>query len=90
MYPEEVPLYLKRIAERKKAEALEKIADWSMLLEIAVAPHTEKGVGVRRVDEHLKRIRAQIEQGVQTPEVDLEFHRKLVDLNKRRRERRAG
>lgn len=63
-----------------------------MLLSITVAPHTERGAGVRRVSGELERLRRQL-QGVgqeEAPVADLEFHRALVDVNKRLAQRRKG
>jgi len=62
-----------------------------MLLKIVVAPHTKDGVGVRHVQDDLKQILHTIESAGQEQQVeDMEFHRKLADLNRRRLERRAG
>lgn len=91
MYPEEVPLLLKRIARRRRDRALEQITNWAMLLDIAVAPHTKDGAGIRQIRSDLEQMRRRIETGGdETRDVDLEFHRKLIDLNRRRRKNRKG
>lgn len=46
-------MYFKRIAERNRAKALEKLSEYRMLLQIAVAPYTEKGAGVQRLSSQL-------------------------------------
>lgn len=86
-----MPLYLKRIADRRKNEALENVAHWSMMLNIAASTFGRDDNAVRQISSELQQMRRRIEMGgKQTQEVDLEFHRRLVDLNRRRRERRAG
>ena len=86
-----MPLYLKRIADRNRSEALEQVSDWSMMLNIAAATFGRDANAVRQLSSELQQMRRRIEMGgKETKESDLEFHRKLVDLNRRRRGRRAG
>lgn len=89
MYPEEIPLLLKRIAQRRKERALEQITQWAMLLDIAVAAASHNPGAVRQINHELQQMRRRIEMGgAETRDADLEFHRKLIDLNRRRRESR--
>lgn len=55
VYPEEIEPYTRRIGERKKQEALDKIHDYRILLEATVAPHTEKGIGATHLLEYLNK-----------------------------------
>ena len=61
IYPEELPLYFHKIAERNKNRALEKLGEQRILLGIAVAPYTERGSGIRELhrkfDEAEREIR---------------------------------
>ena len=91
MYPEELPLLFKRIARDRKEKALEQITHWAMLLDIAVAPYTKDGAGVRNVHAELREMRRRIElSDREVREIDHEFHRQLAELNKRRRARKGG
>ncbi|MDI9412082.1 MAG: hypothetical protein QM401_00695 [Bacillota bacterium] len=45
-------------------ESLEKISDYSMQLRIAVAPHTEKGVGITSIQADLE----ELEKDIKNPE----------------------
>lgn len=84
-----MPVLVKRIARRRKERAFEQVTQWAMLLDIAVAASSHNPGAVRQISHELQQMRRRIEMGgVETREVDLEFHRKLADLNRRRRESR--
>lgn len=57
-------MYFKRIAERNRSKAVEKISEYRMLLQIAVAPYTEKGAGVQQVQNQL----IEMEKDLKNPE----------------------
>ena len=83
---------MSRILKRRKEKALEKIADWEIALAIALAPYTERGEGARRVSENLERLRQRIKGEDPSVDrvVDIEFHRQLAELNRRRRARKEA
>ena len=83
---------MSRILKRRKEKALEKITEWEMALSIALAPYTERGEGARRISADLERMKRQIkgeDPGVGRV-VDMEFHRQLAELNRRRRARKEA
>lgn len=88
-----MPLLFKRIARDRardrEEKALDQITHWSMLLDIAVAVHSYSAQDVRRINNELQQLRRRIKLGDEEPQsVDLEFHRKLAEINKRRRQAR--
>lgn len=92
VYPEEVPLLIKRIGERKKQEKLDQIDHWLMLLDIATAAISMDRSGVAQLYRNLKDARSRIEKGRASQERfhDIEFHKGLLELNRRRRSARKG
>ncbi|OUN01421.1 MAG: hypothetical protein BAA04_04855 [Firmicutes bacterium ZCTH02-B6] len=82
---------MNRIRKRRREEALQKVADWEMLLAIVTAPYTERGEGVYRVSAELADMRRRIKgDPLDERVVDIELHRRLADLNRRRRGRREA
>lgn len=62
-----------------------------MLFDIFSAPFTENGEGFRRVAERLRAMRQQLEPHATTPlDEDIEFHRRLAEVNRRFRERKEA
>lgn len=57
-------MYFKRIADRNRNKALEKVSEYRMLLQICVAPYTEKGAGVQQVQNQL----TEMEKDLKNPE----------------------
>lgn len=86
LYPEEVPILLKRITKRERNRQLERICEWEVLLDITIAPHTKNGRGAIDLDRRLKQMRREIQRGSEQEKVvDLDFHRQLADLRQRRK-----
>ena len=61
VYPEEVPMFMQRIAERKRNKALERVGEFRTLLQIAVAPHTRDGAGITKLNEQFDEMVKDIE-----------------------------